>query len=360
MVISRSRGRLMAKELRLYDRYSREDVHDIFDAESVFTPQSGRWGITGIVRINDTGNRVFFVTFGQSQSGHDFDESISDDGVLTWQSQPKQKLSDPVIQELINHDHAVRDIHLFLRTKEQAPYFYMGRLAYVDHAADREQPVHFLWQLLSWPAPASVLGDIGISLVQSGSDDEDVPALGLKKVDPPQKRRRRGTPTNSFARSRQIVIERNDEENSALGLHGEHLILDEEKRLLVQAGRQDLADQVVHVAVVEGDGAGYDIRSFFPGGAVKHIEVKTTRGGRGTDFYISPNELAFARGHEESYRLYRVFSARDDINHAPYFELTVEELFALFDLIPSQYRVRLMGEEETGLPSTTNVLSEAE
>ena len=35
---------------------------------------------------------------------------------------------------------------------------------------------------------------------------------------------------------------------------------------------------VVHVAKVEGDGAGYDIKSYTSDGEQKFIEVKTTRG----------------------------------------------------------------------------------
>ena len=44
-------------------------------------------------------------------------------------------------------------------------------------------------------------------------------------------------------------------------------------------GRPDLAEKVIHVSQIEGDGAGYDIKSFHEDGTVKYIEVKTTRGG---------------------------------------------------------------------------------
>ena len=55
-----------------YKDYSREEVHNIFSGDSTFTPQAGTWGLQGIVSIPDRdGDYVFFVTFGQSQSGHD-------------------------------------------------------------------------------------------------------------------------------------------------------------------------------------------------------------------------------------------------------------------------------------------------
>lgn len=79
-----------------YEDYSREEVHAIFAPGTAFTPQSGTWGLHGIVPIpNRPGDFVFFVTFGQQQGEHVFDEGITEDGVLSWQSQPRQSLANP-------------------------------------------------------------------------------------------------------------------------------------------------------------------------------------------------------------------------------------------------------------------------
>ena len=68
------------RALKLWDFYSRSDVHQIFSPNTKFTPQSGTWGLQGIVRIPERdGDFVFFVTFGQSQGDHQFDESITSD-----------------------------------------------------------------------------------------------------------------------------------------------------------------------------------------------------------------------------------------------------------------------------------------
>ena len=70
--------------LTLWSDYSREEVHSIFSPNTVFTPQAGTWGLRGIVKIPDReGDFVFFVTFGQEQGDHAFDESITTDGVLS-------------------------------------------------------------------------------------------------------------------------------------------------------------------------------------------------------------------------------------------------------------------------------------
>src|SRR5690242_2749800 len=107
-------------ELRKWNDYDRRDVHDIFEPETVFTPNSGTWGIHGIIELRDREDDfVFFVTFGQEQGGYSFDESVSESGVLTWQSQPKETLQSSRIKTLIRHDDVLNTIHLFLRTSER-------------------------------------------------------------------------------------------------------------------------------------------------------------------------------------------------------------------------------------------------
>ena len=98
---------------------------------------------------NDLGY-VFFVTFGQIIGDHTFDEWITEDGFLSWQSQPRQKLLSPVIQQLIRLNHPADAIHLFLRTQKRDLYRYYGRLSYEKHDPRKERPVYFLWRLLDW------------------------------------------------------------------------------------------------------------------------------------------------------------------------------------------------------------------
>ena len=145
--------------LERWQPYTRGEVHDIFSPDTIFTPQGGTWGMHGIVPIPERPKSyVFFVTYGQKQADHVFDESITDDGVLTWQSQPRQRLTDPTIRNLIEHDDRIDTIHLFLRSRRTGPYIYCGALGYLHHDTDREQPVHFQWQLMDWPPPEAVLG----------------------------------------------------------------------------------------------------------------------------------------------------------------------------------------------------------
>lgn len=99
--------------------------------------------------------------------------------------------------------------------------------------------------------------------------------------------------------------------NASLGRAGEEFVIRFERERLVAAGREALADQIVHVAAVEGDGAGFDVRSFEPNGKDRLIEVKTTAYGKQTPFFLSRNELHVSQQRSDTYHLYRLFRFRE-------------------------------------------------
>lgn len=334
-------------KLKLWNSYTREQVHSIFSPDTVFTPQAGTWGFHGMVRIPDrVGDWVFFVTFGQQQGEHLFDESITEDGVLSWQSQPRLGLGSDIIESLINHDDRVNNIHLFLRdSKAERNYGYFGTLGYLTHDTERENPVHFQWQILEWPAPQSFLNTVGITLtghsVQPPTLPKETRHPELVFVPTPEtKIRRSGTTTKDFKANKRPNYAVKEANNKKLGLDGEKLVLIAEIKSLTEANRSDLAEKVVHVSVVEGDGAGYDILSFDIKGQEKYIEVKTTKGPATTDFFISPNELEFSTQHAEDYSLYRVFEY--DLESASAKVYVLEgDLSTQLSLQPTQYKAQL-------------------
>jgi hypothetical protein len=92
----------MIRKLIKYKDYSRKEVHDIFAPKANFTLGAGKWGLWGIIDIPDRKkDYIFFVTYGRRQGDHEFDEHITEDGILTWQSQPSQKLENKDINLLI-------------------------------------------------------------------------------------------------------------------------------------------------------------------------------------------------------------------------------------------------------------------
>lgn len=103
------------------------------------------------------------------------------------------------------------------------------------------------------------------------------------------------------------VAER-DARNRALGRAGEERVLTHERASLLAAGRTDLSERIRWVSHLDGDGAGYDIRSFDTDGRGRLIEVKTTNGWERTPFHITRNELAVADRQRDEWRLVRLWN----------------------------------------------------
>lgn len=347
----------MTEKLSLYQDYSREQIHDIFDPNSPFIKGAGKWGRTGIVSVPERDNDfVFMVTFGRSQGDHEFDEGIDFSGLLRWQSQPKQKFETPNVQKLISYNENTNSIYLFLRTKKGLPNTYLGKLKYIEHDKEREKPVHFIWQLLDWPIPEDVINRMGLVIegdggteVVSGGPNPDIPEEGIESSalyklslsTPPDQLRdskKKGISTRAFRAKKVKDRALQDANKKKLGDAGERLVLEFEMQSLREQGKEDLAAKVRHVAAIEGDGAGYDIESFYSDGRHKYIEVKTTKDSIATDFFISVNEVAFSASHRDSYCLYRVYNFDPNTMSGEHFVLegSIEEHF---DLTPIEYRV---------------------
>lgn len=95
--------------------------------------------------------------------------------------------------------------------------------------------------------------------------------------------------------------------NRQLGLAGEKTVVDWERRRLASLGLPALAARVEHVSLTEGDGLGYDIRSFDVDGATRFIEVKTTKRNEYWPMMVSRNEIAFSAEQPERFHLYRLY-----------------------------------------------------
>lgn len=122
--------------------------------------------------------------------------------------------------------------------------------------------------------------------------------------------------------------------NRKLGLAGEEFVIRFEQARLCVAGLEKFASQVEHVSRTKGDGVGYDVLSFETSGKERLIEVKTTKYGVETPFYVSRNEVQVSEEQEPQYRLYRVYGFRAD----PKFFALSGALSTTCLLDPSEYR----------------------
>ena len=128
-----------------------------------------------------------------------------------------------------------------------------------------------------------------------------------------------------------------DQLNRALGYSGEQQIYEREQRKLVEVDRPDLARKVRWISQLDGDGAGYDIRSYDERGTELWIEVKTTRGGSSTPFYLTRNENDVAKERPDAFRLYRLY----EFSRQPRFFTLKPPLEALLQLEPLTFRASL-------------------
>ena len=139
------------------------------------------------------------------------------------------------------------------------------------------------------------------------------------------------------ARGRKVDYGLLQKESKRVGDRGEEIVYNFEKATLEREGRADLAADVLWVAREVGDGTGYDIRSFSLDGRFRYIEVKTTKLGALTPFYITSAELDFAHRHHGEYAIYRVF---DVDGEAPEFYILEGDLDTLLAVEPVTYRAR--------------------
>lgn len=128
-----------------------------------------------------------------------------------------------------------------------------------------------------------------------------------------------------------------DQLNRALGLAGERHVFESEHQRLRTMDRPDLARKVRWVSQEDGDGLGYDIRSYEADGTERLLEVKTTRGGNTTPFYLTRNENAVAHERPDAFRLYRVY----DFSKKPRLFTLKPPLEALLQLEPMTFRASL-------------------
>lgn len=157
----------------------------------------------------------------------------------------------------------------------------------------------------------TALDDVALSAVERPAVMAVHPDFSRVLTEAPQRQHQVREPERAYTRPpvRRDYLAR-EEHNRSLGQAGEAFALDFERWRLLQLGAGQLAERVTHAAVTQGDGLGYDIHSFEADGRDRFIEVKTTSFGERTPFFVSSNELEFARGHTESFRLYRLFDFR--------------------------------------------------
>ena len=181
-------------------------------------------------------------------------------------------------------------------------------------------------------------------------DVADISAVNIDPVPAPaapkksNKTTPKGTASASSKKAKKVNYVVRQKNLKKIGDLGEKLAVEAEKRRLRNEGRTDLADQVEHVSVTQGDGLGYDIKSFerCKDGSYrpKYIEVKATTGGKNKPFDISENEVEVSAEFGDQYSIYRFFGLHNQTTDVKFYEIrgSVRDRFTL---TPTAYKAYL-------------------
>ncbi|UPA29939.1 DUF3883 domain-containing protein [Terrisporobacter glycolicus] len=142
---------------------------------------------------------------------------------------------------------------------------------------------------------------------------------------------------NKNQKQKKLNYEKINKEKTRVGQKGERIVFSYEKRVLREAGKNDLAKKVTIVSLKD-DSLGYDVISYDFDGNEKFIEVKSTTSlPNKIDFYITHNELQVAR-EEEKYLIYLVYNV-DSEN--PKIHVLDKSVLTEEYLEPINYRVQI-------------------
>ena len=124
-------------------------------------------------------------------------------------------------------------------------------------------------------------------------------------------------------------------EAKSTGDDGELLVLKyEHERIgnILQKGME-----IEHISKTQGDGTGYDIKSYDENGNEIFIEVKTTKlQQKETPFNITPTEIMVSRNKNKSYWLYRIYNFDPQRKTGKLYKLN-GNLEKILDLKPSNF-----------------------
>lgn len=154
---------------------------------------------------------------------------------------------------------------------------------------------------------------------------------------------------SSSSTSGSFGARRSHTEAKEVGDDGERVVLEYERRKLLQVGRSDLVNDIVHEEA-KGSRPGWDITSFGKDGEKIYIEVKATTASRFDVFELTANEWRAAHAVEtrDRYYVYLVTSAltkkpQIEIIEAPHQLLTTK----ILDARPVGYAVSLSPSTDT-------------
>lgn len=141
---------------------------------------------------------------------------------------------------------------------------------------------------------------------KESNEDKDIIEVNFEDV---IAKKKTGNKDREQTRRTRVDYNKINVSKEKVGKDSEKLIYDLEKERLTKEQREDLAKEVIWESEENGDGAGYDIKSFEKreGDYIEiYIEVKGTNKSVNEPFDISINEIEASNKYKDKYYIYRV------------------------------------------------------
>jgi len=211
------------------------------------------------------------------------------------------------------------DVFLFIGAGDTL-FTYMGRVILNDEPFQEEQIDIDGMLRKVWIFPLKLIDSINVRVDLEDEDDvktnelESIEEINLEsidkraKVENPPPKGKRVPPNLPKFKWKKADFDKKNKIKKIIGDKGELFIVEYEKNKLNKLGMDDLADLVENVSKTQGDGIGYDIKSYDEKGNEIFIEVKTTTESRKKPFNVSLVELERSKVDSSKYFLYRVYN----------------------------------------------------
>lgn len=137
--------------------YSKKELSEILNDTNI---AKVREGVYSCKKYNSVVLFVDLIKDGKEERFH-FNDYFQED-YFHWDSQPKQHLDTPLIQNIVSGNVPVE---LFVRTDQRIknvvqPFIYCGRLTYLDYDKESSRPIHIIFNAIDYDENNKELADI--------------------------------------------------------------------------------------------------------------------------------------------------------------------------------------------------------
>lgn len=147
---------------KLYEEYSREEVHNAFGDGTRYVEGAGVWGRWGVIKpkIADDVYALFCLVKPDVQGIRL--QYIESSGKFHWISQQSMYPGERKLSNMISASKGNSNVFLFAKPSAGPKYTYLGRLSYISADEDSIKPTIVTWKMLSWPPPDEVMKKFGV------------------------------------------------------------------------------------------------------------------------------------------------------------------------------------------------------